>query len=77
MVMCVFDMVLWMFPWLQCEALQQELEQSREKCEELQVDLEILKNEISDKGNVEIDLSTTTFRTIWNDVKSVIRWEIM
>ena len=34
----------------QCETVQQELESYKEKVEELTVDLEILKGEISDKG---------------------------
>ena len=44
--MC-FSLILLLF---QCEAVQQELESYKEKVEELTVDLEILRGEISDKG---------------------------
>ena len=35
----------------QCENLQQELESSKEKLEEVTLDLEIIKQEISDAGS--------------------------
>jgi dynactin 1 len=39
----------------QAEGLQQEVENLKEKVEELTVDLEILRNEISEKGKYLID----------------------
>ena len=35
---------------IQCESLQQEAEAMKEKIEELTIDLEIIKQEISDSG---------------------------
>ena len=39
-----------MFKYIQCESLNSECEALKEKVEELTIDLEILKNEISESG---------------------------